>query len=58
MDIQILDSDININYTIENNQILFSYDPGFELSSIFKIINSKSGEIYEILNINYTDPNK
>jgi hypothetical protein len=58
MDIQVLDSNININYIIQNNQILFTYDPGFEISSIFKIINSKSGEIYEIINVNYTDPQK
>jgi hypothetical protein len=55
--IQVNDSNIIIKHVINNNNIEFSYDPGFELNSTFNIINGKSNEIYEIIEVKYIDPN-
>jgi hypothetical protein len=54
--IQVNDSNIIIKHVINNNNIEFTYDPGFELTTTFKIINAKSNEIYEIIDVTFIDP--
>ena len=54
--IQVNDSNIIIKHVINNNNIEFKYDPGFELNATFNIINGKSNEIYEIINVTFIDP--
>jgi len=51
--IQVNNSKIVINHTIDNNKIIFSYDSGFESNVIFNIINSVTFEIYESIDVTY-----
>jgi hypothetical protein len=53
--IQIVNKDNNliINHTIKDNNIIFSYDSGYEEKSCFNITNQVSNEIYEIIYVNY-----
>jgi hypothetical protein len=46
-----------IKYIINDNELVFSYDPGFELEKTFNIINSISKEIYETINVQFIDSN-
>jgi hypothetical protein len=53
INIEVNDSTNIIDYQIDNNKIIFSYDSGFELSSLFQIINNMTKEVYEIIKVNY-----
>ena len=51
--IEVNDTKNIIKSTINNNKVIFSYDPGYDESGTFNIINGVSKEIYEIINVKY-----
>jgi hypothetical protein len=53
LNIEVNDSKFIIKHTITNNQIIFTYDPGYELTSTFNIINNISKEIYATISVKY-----
>jgi len=53
--IELTNLDNTIKYTRDNNNIIFDYDPGFELQTTFYIINDESREIYETIEVDFVD---